>query len=279
MTEEEDATVWARYSSAQFDQGSGRHACNNPYNRLLECQLFESMQATGTWHIEHKDFLDVISPSFTGIEDSEDMAAILARTHIIVLTDNGVYYRVASTEKVNVHCIPWNTQEMKDILAPEYKPIFKAYKADPENHVLPEGYHADSIWSQELLRKLLQGEHVPRTVTIRGRGLFSDAVRDVQQAPHLLPAAELAVKVKREKAEAIFKQLKRQPPQNVIELDSPSPAKRVRTESHSSVFENPSSLPGLCNDDEEDSFPAPGEPDGLEEALEEEMDKLPDAES
>ena len=37
--------------------------------------------------------------------------------------------------------------------------IFKAYKADPQNHVLPS--------TQELLRKLLQDEHVPRTITVR----------------------------------------------------------------------------------------------------------------
>lgn len=84
------------------------------------------MQSTGFWNIQHKDFLDLIAPSFTGVEDAEDMAAILARTHVIVLTENGVYYRVASTEKGNVDFIAWQNPQMKDILAPEYKPIFKA---------------------------------------------------------------------------------------------------------------------------------------------------------
>ena len=44
QTKEEDATVWARYSSAQFDQGAGRHACNNPYNQNVDRELFEQMQ-------------------------------------------------------------------------------------------------------------------------------------------------------------------------------------------------------------------------------------------
>ena len=78
MTQEEDATVWARHSSAQFDQGSGHHACNNPYNHVLECELFQKMQSTSTWHVAHKDFLDIIAPSFIGVGGSEDMAAILA---------------------------------------------------------------------------------------------------------------------------------------------------------------------------------------------------------
>ena len=106
MSKEEDATVWARYSSAQqFDQGSGRHACNNPYNHILEAELYQKMESTSTWYIEHKDLRDLIAPSFAAVDDSEDMAAILARTHIILLTETGVYYRVASTEKVKVECI------------------------------------------------------------------------------------------------------------------------------------------------------------------------------
>ena len=110
---------------------------------------------------------------------------------------------------------------MKDILAPEYKPIFQAYTANPEEHGLPEGYHADSIWSQKLLRKLLQGEHVPRTMTLRHCGLFDESVREVQGAPRLLPPAEVAAKVKVEKVEHIFKQLKRHPVNMVIDLDPP----------------------------------------------------------
>lgn len=231
--------MWARYSSAQFDQGSGRHACNNPYNHVLDCELFEKMQSTGFWNIQHKDFLDLIAPSFTGVEDAEDMAAILARTHVIVLTENGVYYRVASTEKGNVDFIAWQNPQMKDILAPEYKPIFEAYKADPQAHVLPEGYHADSIWSQELLRKLLRGEPVARTITVRQRGLFDENVREMQEAPRLLPTAESALQVKREKVNHVWKHLKRCPVTTVIELDSPSPAKRVRPSAPAS------SLPSL----------------------------------
>ena len=269
--------MWARYSSAQFDQGSGRHACNNPYNQTLEAELYQKMESTSTWYIEHKDFLDMIAPSFCGVEDSEEMAAILARTHVIVLTDNGVYYRLASTEKSRVQCIPWPRTEMKDILAMEYKPIFKAYKADPENHTLPEGYHADSVWSQELLRKLLQGEPIPQTITVRHRGLFGEEVGEIQRAPRLLPAAEAAVKVKQEKADQVFKQLKRQPLRQVIELDSPSPAKRPRAES-STVPVNPS-LPGLCALEETDDFPGVGEADELQVALECEMDDFAASES
>ena len=119
------------------------------------------MQSTGFWNIQHKDFLDLIAPSFTGVEDAEDMAAILARMHVIVLTENGVYYRVASTEKGNVDFIAWQNPQMKDILAPEYKPIFKAYKADPEAHVLPEGYHADLSGPKSCFANFFEGNQLP----------------------------------------------------------------------------------------------------------------------
>lgn len=61
----------------------------------------------------------------------------------------------------------------------------------------------------------------------------------------------------------------------MIDLDSPSPAKRVR--STPSVM-NPDDLPGLAIDAEGDAFPAVGEQDDVQRALEEEMDKMePDA--
>ena len=52
-----------------------------PTTMFLIVELFEKMQSTGFWNIQHKDFLELIAPSFTGVEDAEDMAAILARTH------------------------------------------------------------------------------------------------------------------------------------------------------------------------------------------------------
>lgn len=154
------------------------------------------MQSTSTWHIGHKDFLDIIGLSFTGVEDPEDMAAILARAHIIVLSGNGVYYRAASTERSNVDCIPWPKPHVKGILAEYQKPIFTAYKQNPHKHELPDTYHADMVWSQELLRKLMQGEPVSRTVTIRTRSLFGGEPQERHQVPALLPDQEMRLKMK-----------------------------------------------------------------------------------
>ena len=167
--------MWARYSSAQFEQGAGRHACNNPYSRQIDAEMFKSMSAINNWQIPYEKFLNLISPSFTAIDEAEDMSAILARTHIILLTDNGIYFRVASTSKEPVEFIPWDENSPKDLLTPSQFPIFKAYKLNPDHHQLPESYHEDCAWSQEILRRLLHGERVPSSHTIlQPRNLFGE---------------------------------------------------------------------------------------------------------
>ena len=61
--------------------------------------MFAKMNITKLWEISYSDFVKLIMPSFTAVDEAEDLDAILARTHLIVLTDNGIYHRVASTGK------------------------------------------------------------------------------------------------------------------------------------------------------------------------------------
>lgn len=227
LPQEEDATVWARYSSAQFDQGAGRHACNNPYNAQVDEDIVQEAINNGKTAVSRKKILDSISPSFAGIEDPEDMSAILARTHLIGLTDAAVYFRFANTDKGDVDFITWPNNEPRDLLTPEQKLVFQEYKKNPDGHTLPQRFHEDAVWSQELIRKLMRGEYVPRTITIRGRALFGGQASTTHQPPSLLPPAEMQAKVKQEELEHVFKQLKRKPCQ-IIDLDSPSPLKHSR---------------------------------------------------
>lgn len=44
---EEDATVWARYTSASFDQGAHRQACSNAFDRDLEKAVCDAMKSSG----------------------------------------------------------------------------------------------------------------------------------------------------------------------------------------------------------------------------------------
>ena len=125
----------------------------------------------------------------------------------------------------------------------------------------------DAVWSQELIGKLLRGEDIPRTITVRRQSLFGAEASTTYHPPSLLPSADMKVKVKQEKSTQFFKALKRMP-RTTIDLSSPSPAKRPRPSS--SGPPNPDFL-GM---QEDESFPNVGEGDDLTSALEEAMDDL-----
>ena len=201
---EEDATVWARYTSAQFDQGASRQACNNAYDRELEKKLYDEMQGSRSYQIDYTKFVLLIRPSFASVDEGEDMDAILTRTHMILITPHGVYYRVATTSQDPVSFIAWPAGEPHDLLAPQYKPVFMEYKKDPTHHKLPASHHEDMVWSQALLTRLIMGEPVPPTLTIMNPNFFTRGPSpSLQLAPDLLNADEMVVKVKQEKKNSI----------------------------------------------------------------------------
>ena len=102
------------------------------------------------------------------------------------------------------------------------------------------------MWSQELLLKVLSGEDVPQTITIRGMSLFGSGSSERHEVPRLLPPAEMQTRVKQEQVNQVFRNLKRQPIDTVINLDSPSPVKRhLSASSRTRVIPNPDSLPGM----------------------------------
>ena len=240
----------------------------------------EEMTDKGSSTISYKDFIDIINPSFAAVDSLEDMDAIMTRTHLILITNNGIYWRVASTQKKEASFIAWPHRETQDILVPEQVPIFQEYKANPGNHQLPPNFHEDSVWSQEVLRRLIRGEQVPKIMTIqRHQGLFGQEVPPRHVPPQVLPPAVSQVRVKVEKAEQVWKNLKKQGKVQ-IDLDStPSPAKRQRA-SDQAMSSNPPENPdlprlnvGALSDD--DFMPAVGEcPDeDIFAELEEELGK------
>ncbi|CAE7633244.1 unnamed protein product, partial [Symbiodinium microadriaticum] len=183
---EEDATVWARYSSAYFEQGASRQACNNPYDRGVDDEQVKGMRASNIWEIKHKDFMKLIQPSFACIDEAEDMDAIIARTHIIFITDHGIYWRLAHPQHRTVPFVQWPENEPHDLLIPSQKDIFRSYKKDPFKHTPPPSFHADMVWSQEVLQRLFRGESIRRTITIRpGAGDDMDIAEesDVHSCP------------------------------------------------------------------------------------------------
>ena len=188
--------------------------------------MYKNMRSSKLFEIKHESFTTLINPSFESIDNAEDMDAILARTHLIVITDSGVYWRVAGNHTSNVKFIEWPHGEPKDLLAPSQQAIFQAYRRDPHNHKLPESFHADMVWSQEVLSRLFRGETLPRTITMTGRSLFGgDPMPPTQIPPRIMDDAQAKARIKKEKVAAVFRGLKRTGPLQ-IELDSPSPEQK-----------------------------------------------------
>ena len=166
------------------------------------------------------------------------------------ITDHGLYWRVANTTESPVRFIPWPAGAPHDLLAQDQVPIFKAYKANPHKHSLPPNYDADMVWSQTVLRRLVAGESVPKFQTIiTNGGLFGDAPAVQYVAPPVLAPQEALAKVKIEKTERIWRNLKRQGRVTIELSPSPSPLKKKRL-TLPSAPENP---------DLEDHFPQVGE--------------------
>ena len=101
-----------------------------------------------------------MKPSFLVVEESEDMDAILARTHLIAIADTGIYHRVGSAANDPVKFISWD-EKPKDLMASCQPDIFKKYKMNPHLQEYPPCYWQDFAWSQELA-----GETIPRSCTI-----------------------------------------------------------------------------------------------------------------
>lgn len=81
------------------------------------------------------------------------------------------------------------------------------YQANPSHRQLPPIFHEDSVWSQEVLRRLISGEVAPQIVAINQRlGLFGQEVPPRYVAPAGLP---LGARAKQEKTTQAFQSLKR----------------------------------------------------------------------
>ena len=82
-----------------MDHGASRQAACNPIDKLAEKTATE---VRGRYAITHEAFMKIISPSFEGVKNEEDMVACLARQHIICCADTRVFYRLAGEDEVPV---------------------------------------------------------------------------------------------------------------------------------------------------------------------------------
>lgn len=242
---EEDATMWARWGSAQFDRGASRQVCSNPYCKVTEEKAVEEARDNT---ISHARFMELVMPSFAAVKEPADFEAILARSHILVLTDKHIFYRHAEPRHVHVPFIQWPNLNQKDLLSEETRPDWLEYKRNPGSQTYPARYHEDAIWSQEYLKRVIRGEPIPIVATVRISNLFSSQAGIVQMAPPLMPSSEMQVKIKKEKVIAFHRKLSRFHA-TTIDLDASPDAKKPRQEISATDerVSNPSSSSGLRN--------------------------------
>jgi hypothetical protein len=196
---EEDATTWARWGSSSFDMGSCRQACSNPYCEETEARaVLQSKDGT----ITHAEFVKLVLPSLAAVKEKADLDAIFARAHFIIVTEKHVFWRVATPLKVPIHFMAWPNPNRADLMSEETRPAWLAYKKNPSSGVLTDEYRAGMVWSREYIDKLINGERVPRVMTVSGDQLFSTAPSTIQLVPRLMPAGELHQKIKVEKQKA-----------------------------------------------------------------------------
>jgi hypothetical protein len=178
---EEDCTLWARYGSSTFDQSASRQACNNPICKTSVKNAIEKAQHAAPFEL----FLDIIKPSFKAITDEEDLLAILARTHVVVISDETVFWRFASEDKNPVPFRLWPKNVKPDLFSLEAKPAMKAYKENPNARVYCADFQEKREWSQVFLQKCIYGEEMPKILSVTGPSLLDPEPKTSYRFPTL----------------------------------------------------------------------------------------------
>ncbi|CAK0808384.1 unnamed protein product [Prorocentrum cordatum] len=169
---EEDALLWARWGGASFEQDQSRQICVNPYDREFEKKVRSTRR--GQQVTKFDDFLKTIDRNFAGEKQRgyqmADVEAHMARSNIVLLTDDWMYLWLASTTKDPAPRFPWPVPEKPDLCTPETTPILKRFKKD--HTFAPPDYGAHMKWAVAAMKKLARGEDIGRSRAVRGPTLF-----------------------------------------------------------------------------------------------------------
>ncbi|CAK0896829.1 unnamed protein product, partial [Prorocentrum cordatum] len=201
---EEDALLWAkRWGGASFEQNQSRQICVNPYNEEFEATA-ESVSREQE-EVAFSDFIQIIGCSFICEKQCSykmaDVEAYMARSNVVLLSPNRVYFRAASTTKEPAPRFPRPVPAKPDLFTPETCDILTAFKKDQTR--VPSDYDQHMRWAVAAMKKLARGEELGQSSTVRGPTLFD------QDAPTRCNFPEVAT----------------QPPSD-SDISSPQPLKR-----------------------------------------------------
>ncbi|CAK0823725.1 unnamed protein product, partial [Prorocentrum cordatum] len=144
-----------RIRPAIFDDGelSEQSVCNNAYDKDFETELVSKWAEGTSKDVSSDDFMKLIRPSFCQVKEDEDLLAIGARTHFVLVTDKRVYFRHASDGRGRE---PWwtytNPPTSPTFFNERCKEAFGACKQDPTKPVYPAYFEDDVKWSMNYLK-------------------------------------------------------------------------------------------------------------------------------
>ncbi|CAK0881766.1 unnamed protein product [Prorocentrum cordatum] len=172
---EEGALLRARWGGCAFEQWLCRQAAANPYDRDAEKAALDA----ATLNKCGLDLLKrIITPSLGDVRTEEDFNAILARAHVIVVTDLGVHWRVASANlQDGAEFMPRPNPRNPDLFASAVRDT-----TSPAIRPLPSDYAEKMAWSIGYMSNVVAGLDVPTIATIRVAPIFGDGPARVVSA-------------------------------------------------------------------------------------------------
>ncbi|CAK0861487.1 unnamed protein product [Prorocentrum cordatum] len=171
----EHALLWARWGGCAFEQGPCRQAVANPYDRDAEKAALDA----ATLNEYGLDLLKrIIAPSLGDVRTEEDFHAVLARAHVIVVTDLGVHWRVASANlQDGAEFMPWPNPRSPDLFVSEVRDT-----TSPAIRPLPSDYAEKMAWSIGCMSNVVAGLDVPTIATVHVAPIFGDGPARVVSA-------------------------------------------------------------------------------------------------
>eukprot|EP00971_Amphidinium_carterae_P122536 2426145-Amphidinium_carterae.1 len=138
----EDAKCMARYTARSFQRHQPRFICSNAFDGSIEPHL-----TGGT--LDLPKFMELLSPCFPPNSNVEDVKAVLKRSNVVIFGNHQVLLRVADSKGLDLPAkVVHYVDGVKDLLSPDVKPRFSAYK-DGKPWERPE---EDVEWSINFIR-------------------------------------------------------------------------------------------------------------------------------
>ncbi|CAK0845275.1 unnamed protein product [Prorocentrum cordatum] len=172
---EEDAAIWARWGSSEFDTGASRQVRNDAYEELFEAELVSKLKESAPKDMGSDDFMRPIRPSLPRAEEDGDLLAAGSRTKCAAVMDKRVYFRRAREEQRRVPWWTYTNPAKPDLLCQKCKEAFGKHRKCPTKPARPASFEDDAKWSMDHLKHLLQHKDAPLVPTVTGAGIFPAA--------------------------------------------------------------------------------------------------------